>query len=87
MSGDEFVLRLELTNRVTTASKTRAEGLHFGKKSERAAIQKTATTVKTGIVNDALHYIQYLVNSVLRQAGLSSDFVKGLAAFDRYIMF
>ena len=87
MSGDEILLQLKLTNRVTTASKTRAEGLHFGKKSERAAIQKTATTVKTGFINDALHYIQYLVNSVLRQTGLSSDIVKGLAAFDPYIMF
>ena len=67
MAEDEFLLRLKLTNKVTTSSKARAEGLHFGKTSERAAIQKTATTVKTGFVNDALHYIQYLINSVLCQ--------------------
>ena len=86
MAEDEFLLRLKLINKVTTSSKARAEGLHFGKKSERAAIQKTATTVKTGFVNDALHYIQYLINSVLCQTGLSSDIIKGLATFDPYII-
>ena len=87
MTGDEFLLRLKLTNRVTTSSKARAEGLHFGRKSERAVIQKTATTVKAGFINDALRYIQYLINSVLRQTGLSSDIIKDLAAFDPFIMF
>ena len=75
MAGDEFLLRLKLTNRVTTSSEARAEMLHFGKKSEPTAIQKTATTVKTGFIDDALHYIQYLMNSVLRQTGLSSDII------------
>ena len=87
MAEDEFLLRLKLTNKETTSSKARAEGLHFGKKSERAAIQKTATTVKTGFVNGALHYIQYLINSVLCQTGLSSDIIKCLATFDPYILF
>ena len=86
MAGDEFLLRLKLTNRVTTASKARADGLHFGKKSEQAAIQKTATTVKTGFIDDAFHCIQSLVNSVLRQTGFSSDIIKRLAAFDPFIM-
>ena len=36
MAGDEFLLPLKLTNRVTTSSKARAEGLHFGKKPEQA---------------------------------------------------
>ena len=87
MAGDELLLRLKLTNRVTTSNKARAEGLHFDKKSEQTAIQKSATTVKTGFIDDALHYFQYLINSVLRQTGLSSDIIKGLAAFDPFIMF
>ena len=87
MAGDEFLLRLKLTNRVTTSRKTRAEGIHFGKKSERAAIQKTATTVKTKFIDEALQFIEYLINSVLRQTSLSSDIIKGLAAFDPFILF
>ena len=44
-------------------------------------------TLKTGIIDDALHYLQYLINEVLRQTGLSSDITKGLVAFDPFIMF
>ena len=87
MAGGEFLLRLKLTNRVTTSSKTSAEGIHFGTKTERAAIQKTATTVKTKFIDEGLQFIQYLINSVLRQTGLSSNIIKGLAAFDPFIMF
>ena len=43
--------------------------------------------MKTGFIDGALHFIQYLINSVLRQTGLSSDIIKGLAAFDPFIMF
>ena len=93
MAGDDFLLRLKLTNRVTTSSKTRAvlgtakTRSIFGKKTERAAVQKTATTVKTKFIDEALQFIQCLINSVLPQTGLSSDIIKGLAAFDPFIMF
>ena len=82
MSGEEFVLRLKLPNKVPAASKDNAEGLYFGKKSECAAIQKTTSTVKTEFVDGAFHYIQYRINEVLRQTGLSANIIRRLAAFD-----
>ena len=38
-------------------------------------------------VQDRLQYLQCLIGEVLRQAGLSSNKIRGLAAFDPYIMF
>ena len=35
----------------------------------------------------ANHYIEYLINEVLRQTEISTDIIKGLAAFDTFIMF
>ena len=87
MYGEKFLLRLKLSNKVAASSKAKAEGLHFGKKSDRATIQKTTSTVKAELVDGALHYIQYLINEVLRQTGLSTDIIKRLAAFDPFIKF
>ena len=84
---DEYLVRLKLSNRVGTASKARAEGIHFGKKYERPAIGATAETVRTAFVKDSQKYVQFLINEILRRVGLTSNIVKGLTAFDPFIMF
>ena len=84
---DEYLVRLKLSNRVGTASRARAEGIHFGKKSERLAIQATAGTVKTAFVKDSQQYVQFLINEVLKRVGLTNNIAKRLAAFDPFIMF
>ena len=86
LSGDEYLVRLKLASKVSAACKARAEGLHFGKKSERAAIQATAETVKADFVKDSQHYIQFVINEIHQRTGLSTNLVKGLAAFDPFIM-
>ena len=74
-----------MSNRMSTASNLKAEGLRFSKKSDRAAIDKTAETATTDFVSDDLKFIEDVLEEVLRHAGLSSDIIKGLAAFDPYI--
>ena len=76
-----------MTNKVAKASKQKAEGIHSGKRVNKAIIQKTAGTVKADFVRDGQSYLQFLVSEVLRRAGLCSDIVKGLAGFDPLIMF
>ena len=87
LPGDEYLVRLKLSNRVGTASKARAESIHFGKKSERPAIQATTETVRAAFVKDSQQYIQFLINETLKRVGLTSITVKGLAAFDPFILF
>ena len=48
LPGDEYLIRLKMTNKVSIASKVKAEGLHFGKKSERSAILATALRFDPG---------------------------------------
>ena len=86
LPGDEYLIRLKMTNKVSTACKARAEGIHFGQKTERAAILATAETVKADFVKDSQQYIQFLIIGILQRTGLSTILVKGLAAFDPYIM-
>ena len=86
LPGDEYLIRLKMTNKVSTACKARAEGIHFGQKTERAAILATAETVKADFVKDSQQYIQFLINGILQRTGLSTNLVKGLAAFDPFIM-
>ena len=86
MPADEFLTRLKMTNKVAKSCKQKAEGVHSGKKIDRAAVQKTATTIKNDFVRDTQSYLQYLIGTVLRQAGLCSNLVRGLAAFDPHIM-
>ena len=81
------MVRLRLSHKVSAASRAKAEGMHFGKKSERPAILATTETVKSDFVKDSQQYIQYLINEVLRQTGLTTNIVKGMAAFDPFILF
>ena len=79
---DEYLVRLKLTSKAAAASKARAEGMHFGKKSERSATQATTETVETDFINDSQLYKQFLINEVLQPTELTTNIVKGLAAFD-----
>ena len=87
LDGEEYLVRLKLTNKVSSASNAKAEGMHFGKKSERPAILATTETVKSDFVKDSQQYVQYLINEVLRQTGLTTNIVKGMATFDPFILF
>ena len=86
MPVEEILTRLQMTNKVARACKLKAEGIHSGKKVDKSLVQKTASTMKAEFVRDGQAYLQYLIGEVLRQAGLSSNIVKGLAAFDPFIM-
>ena len=86
MAAGEFLVRHNITNKVASACKRKAEGVHSGKRSDRALVQKTAETIKAEFVQDAMAYLKHLLSEVLRQAGLSSNIIKGLAAFDPHIM-
>ena len=86
MPADEFSIRLKMTKKVSSASKPMAEGGHSGKRTERALIQKTADTIKSEFVQGGLSHIQLLIDEVLRQTVFSTNIVKGLAAFDPFIM-
>ena len=83
---DEYLIRLKMVSKVTAASRARAEGVHFGKKTERSAILATAETEKTSFIKDSQQYMQFIINGVLQRTGLSTNLVKGLAAFDPFIM-
>ena len=87
MPADEFLHRLKMANKVTKASKQKAESIHSGKRVDKAVIQKMAGTVKADFVRGGQSYLQNLVSEILRRAGLCSDIVKGLAAFDPFTMF
>ena len=88
MTGEEFLIRFNMTtNKVSAASKQKTEGVHSGKRVDRALIQKTADTIKSEFVQDGLCIYSTWFCEALRQTGLSSKIVKGLAAFDPYIMF
>ena len=87
MPVDEFLTRLKMTNKVAKASRQKADSIHSGKRVDKAVIQKTAGTVKAGFFQDAQSYLQCLVGEVLRRSGLCSDIVKGMAAFDPFILF
>ena len=87
LAGEEYLVRLKLTNKVSSASKAKAEGMHFDKKSERPAILATTETVKADFIKDSQQYVQYLINEVLRQTALTTNIVKGMATFDPFFMF
>ena len=86
MKDDDFLVRLKMTNKVTAASNLKAAGLHFNKKSSKAVIDKTADSAKFDFITSAKKYIEHLLRGVLLHNGLSSDIIKGLAAFEPYIM-
>ena len=63
------------------------EIVHLNKKSDKTAIDKTAAEATSSFVKEGLQFIQYLISQVLSQAGLSSEMVKGLAAFNPFVLF
>ena len=87
MPRDDFLLRLKLHNRVSAASKLKAEGLHSGKRSDKATIQKSAEKIKEDFAQSGLSFVSYLLGEILSLSGLKSEIVKGLAAFDPFILF
>ena len=87
ITEEDFLIRFRLTTKIATASKQSAEMMHLNKKSEKAAIDKTAAETTSNFVKEGLQFIQYLVKQVLSQAGLSSEVIKGLAVFDPFILF
>ena len=86
MNGDNFLTRLRLSSKVPHACKQKAEGLHSGKKSETAAIQKTAKQLKEEFATDGLKYIGHLLDGFHKQVRLNSHIIKGLAAFDPVVL-
>ena len=87
LTEEDFLVRLRLVNKVATASKQSAEIVHLNKKSEKAAIEKTADEATSSFAREGLHFVHYLLKEILNQAGLRSEIVKGLAAFDPFILF
>ena len=75
-----------MKNKVTKASKQRSQGVLTGKKADKSTVQKTAVSVKNDFVQDCQKYLQFLIGGILRQAGLCSNLIRGLAAFDPCIM-
>ena len=63
MEPEEILIRRNVTNKVSTASERKAEGFLSGKRSERALIQKTADTIRSEFIQDALSYIQHCISS------------------------
>ena len=86
MEDDEFLIRLKTANKVTAASNLKAAGLHFNKKSSKAAIDITAEAARTDFITSAKRFIEYLLGVVLQHTGLRADIIKGLSAFDPQIM-
>ena len=86
MDPDEFLIRLKMVHKVTSASNLKAAGLHFNKKSSKAAISATAETAKSDFISAAMKYNEFVLGEVLRHTGLSSDIVKCLAAFEPFIV-
>ena len=72
---------------MTSAIQQRAEGILSGTGVGQVTMQKAADTVTSDFLTDTLHYLSYLLDETLRQYGLSLDIVKGLAAFDPFILF
>ena len=87
ITEEDFLVRFRLTTKIAAASKQSAEIIHLNKKSEKVAIDKTAAEATSSFVKEGLQFIQYLVRQVLSQAGLSSEVIKGLAAFDPFVLF
>ena len=86
MEVDEFLIRQKLTSNVNTASQQKAGVIHSGTDASLSVVQETAETVKTNFVTSAFQYIGFLLDATFRQSGLNSDVVKGLAAFDPFIL-
>ena len=86
MPVENFLTRVKITNKVAIVCKQKSEDIHFGRRADKAKIQKTALTIKNDFVRDSQVYLQFLITEVLGHTGLSSDIVKGVAAFDPFVM-
>ena len=84
---EDFLIRLQLSSKVAAASKIKAEGLLVGKKPDKATIQKTISEMKNEFAQEALSFIKHMIEGVLRQVGLNSHLVQGLAVFNSYVLF
>ena len=87
LDTETFLHRLKLSARVTAACKLKAERAHFGKQTDKAVIAKTADDLKEDFAVKAKNYIRFFLGEFLKQSGISSDIVKGLACFDPYVLF
>ena len=87
MDTEPFLHRLKLTVRVAAACKLKAERVHFGKQTDKAIIAKTADDLKEDFATKAKNYIRFFLAEFLKQPGISSDIVKGLACFDPFVLF
>ena len=87
MTEEDFLIRLRLVNKVAIASKQNAEVVHSNKRSEKAAIDKTAAEATSSFVKEGLQFIQYSLKEILNNAGLSSEIIKKLASFDPFVLF
>ena len=87
MDDEDFLVRLKIASRVATACNLKAAGLHFNKKTSTAAIAKTAEVAKSDFVSSAKDFIKFLLAGVLQHTEFTSDLIKGLAAFDPFILF
>ena len=85
MPTDDFLTRLKMSNKVSKASRQKSEGVHSGKKIDKSVVQKTATTIKNDFVRDTQSYLQCLIGAVLHLAGVCSNLVRELAAFDPHV--
>ena len=83
MEGKILLMRRELTSKVATASKIKAEGLFIGKKSDKATLQKMINTIETDFITDGLNLISYLLDGICPKSDVNSDLVGGLAALTR----
>ena len=75
MSDEDFLVRLKIASKVTTASNLKAAGLHFNKKSSKAVINKTAESAKSDFVGSAKDFIKFLLSGVLQHTELGSDLI------------
>ena len=85
--AEDFLIRLKLSSKVAAASKIKEEGFLVGKKPDKATIQKTVIDVRNDFVQEALSFIKHMIEGVVRQLGLNSHLVQGLAAFNPHILF
>ena len=87
LNTEQFLHRLKLTSRVSSACKLKAERVHFGKQADKAVIAKTADDLKEEFADKAKKYVRFFLEGFLNQSGVASDIVKGLACFDPYVLF
>ena len=97
MTKEDYLTRHKMTNKVCAACKSKTEAVHSGKRTDKATFQKSASTIKYEVIQDVFSNIQYIVGGTcgsflhlhfgVTPARSFSNIIKGLAAFDFFIMF